>query len=82
MVDTDISVNTETEILTITLGITETKQNKRQCEQKSPLVFFQSREIIHKLQSSSVTPSPLLLGCCSSVPNVGFRLLLFCCLLW
>ena len=37
------SVNTEMEILTITLRSTETRQNKRQCEQKSPLIFFQIR---------------------------------------
>ena len=43
MSKTDISVNTEMEIPTITLRITEAKQNKLKCERKSPLVFFQSR---------------------------------------
>ena len=32
---TDTSVNTEMEILTIKLGITETRLNESQCEQKS-----------------------------------------------
>ena len=32
---TDTSVNTDMEILTITLGITETRLNESQCEQKS-----------------------------------------------
>ena len=32
---TDTSVNTDMEIVTITLGITETRLNESQCEQKS-----------------------------------------------
>ena len=81
--NTDTTVNTEMEILAITLRIKGlTRLNKGQCGQKSPLIFFQIRLSIHQLEPSSLTPSPLLLGCCSSVPIVGFFLHLFCCLLW